>query len=195
MGARILVIDGHPEVGGRHYVNALAAAYEEGARAGHHEVRRIVPAELSFPLLRANADFLQGTAPQAIQACQNDIEWATHLVVVYPLWLGCMPALLKGFFEQTLRPGFAFSAGSARGLPKKRLKGRTARIVVTMGMPAPVYRWFFGAHSVKSLERNILHLCGIAPTRVSFVGAVETMSDDQRSKWLARMRRLGRAAA
>jgi hypothetical protein len=25
-----------------------------------------------------------------------------------------------------------------------------------MGMPAAVYRWFYRAHSLKSLERNIL---------------------------------------
>jgi putative NADPH-quinone reductase len=195
MTAKILIIDGHPETDRQHYVHALAAAYQEGARAGHHEIRRIVVGDLNFPLLRSNADFLQGTPPEDIKTCQAHIKWANHLVVVYPLWLGCMPALLKAFFEQTLRPGFAFAQGAARGFPEKRLKGRTARIVVTMGMPSPVYRWFFRAHSVKSLERNIFHFCGISPTRVSLVGAVEAMSDDQRSKWMASMRRLGRAAA
>ena len=38
-----------------------------------------------------------------------------HLVIVFPLWLGDMPAVLKGFFEQVLRPGFAIGeAGQGR---------------------------------------------------------------------------------
>jgi putative NADPH-quinone reductase len=192
---RILIVDGHPDRGGKHYVDALSSAYNEGARAGEHPVRRINVADLDFPLLRANADFFSGTAPEIIQECQQHIEWSQHLVVVYPLWLGSMPALLKGFFEQALRPGFAFTPEPRRRFPRKRLAGRSARIVVTMGMPAPVYRWFFRAHSVKSLQRNVLHFCGIAPTHVELIGGVETMNDDERSHWLARMRHLGKAAA
>jgi putative NADPH-quinone reductase len=68
------------------------------------------------------------------------------------IWLGDMPAVLKGFSEQVLRPGFAISGSRAGHLPKELLAGRSARIVVTMGMPALFYR----AHSVKSLKRNIL---------------------------------------
>ena len=73
--------------------------------------------------------------------------------------------LLKAFLEQALRPGFAFDESSR--MPRKLLKGRSARIVVTMGMPAFVYRWYFGAHGLRSLERNILGFCGIRPIRAS----------------------------
>src|SRR3546814_10287671 len=78
-------------------------------------------------------------------------SWADHLVILYPLWLGDVPALLKGFLEQILRPGFAIDEGST-GMSAKLLTGRSARIIVTMGMPAPIYRLFFRAHSLKSLE-------------------------------------------
>lgn len=115
------------------------------------------------------------------------------------LLLGSMPAILKGFFEQVFRPGFAFGqAGSGAGEMsggcwKKRLKGRSARIVVTMGMPASVYRWYFGAHGLKNLERNILKFVGIRPVRVSLIGMVE-QSDSIRRAWLERMQRLGTQA-
>ena len=56
---------------------------------------------------------------------------------------------------------------------KRLLTGKTARIVVTMGMPAFVYRWYFGGHSLKSLERNILRFVGIRPVRESLIGMVE----------------------
>ena len=61
-------------------------------------------------------------------------------------------------------PGFAF-AYRPSGFPQKNLGGRSARIVVTMGMPAFVYRWYFRAHAVKNLKRNILGFVGYAPVR------------------------------
>jgi putative NADPH-quinone reductase len=104
-----------------------------------------------------------------------------------------MPALLKAFLEQVLRPGFAFEYQS-RGMPKKLLKGTSARVVVTMGMPASVYRWVYFAHSLRSLKRNILAFCGIAPIRSTLIGNVEGMSDRQRMEWLDEVRGLGMLA-
>lgn len=53
---RILLIEGHPEAGARHLNHALADAYADGAEAGGHTVRRVVVAELDFPLLRSAQD-------------------------------------------------------------------------------------------------------------------------------------------
>ena len=75
----------------------------------------------------------------------------------------------------------------------KRLKGKSARIVVTMGMPAPIYRWFFRAHAIKGLERNILRFCGIRPIRTSLIGNVEARDGAARAQWLQKMLDLGRA--
>ena len=83
------------------------------------------------------------------------------MVFFFPLGLGDMPALLKGFLEQVTRPGFAFSREGKNPLANKGLTGRSARVVVTMGMPVTIYRWYFRAHSIKSLERNILGFVGI----------------------------------
>jgi len=192
MAKRILLIQGHPEPGSRHFGHALAAAYAEGARAAGHELREIAVAEIDFPLLRSKAEWEHGALPPALLPAQQAIGWAEHLVLFFPLWLGGMPALLKGFLEQVARPGFALGAAGAAGLPKKLLAGRSARIVVTMGMPALVYRWLYRAHSVKALERNILGFVGIAPVRESLVGLVEGPAP-QRERWLARMKRSGAA--
>ncbi|MBN8892340.1 MAG: dehydrogenase [Rhodospirillales bacterium 70-18] len=190
MGMRILVIQGHPDPAGGHFCHALAHAYAEGASAAGHEVRRLSVAGLALPVLRSEAEW-QGPAPPDVAASQRDIVWAEHLVFVYPLWLGGMPALLKAFLEQVARPGFAFDAGPNRSPWQKKLAGRSARIVVTMGMPALVYRWYFGAHSLKSLERNILGFIGIEPIRESLVGMVGAADPARRTVWLAKLRRLG----
>jgi putative NADPH-quinone reductase len=120
-----------------------------------------------------------------------DIRDADHLVIFYPLWMGTMPALLKAFLEQVFRPGFAYSEKAEGKGWNRLLKGKSARIVVTMGMPALIYRWYFGAHSLRSLERNILGMCGIGPIRESLIGMVEG-GNARREKWLDRMYALGR---
>jgi len=189
--ARILLLDGHPDADRARFVHALADAYATAAAEAGHDVRRVELATLDVPLLRRAADWEEGTPPPAIADAQRAIAWAEHLVILYPLWLGDMPALLKGFLEQTLRPGFAIARG-ARTLNPGLLRGRTARVVVTMGMPGFVYRWYFRAHGLKLLERNILKFCGIGPVRSSVVGNV--MSESSRMRALRRMAALGARA-
>jgi len=192
--SRIVLIQGHPEAGGARFCHALAAAYAEGARAGVHEVRLVDVAALSFPLLRSQREWSAGQVPPDIVRAQAEVKWAQHLVFVYPMWLGEMPALLKGFLEQVLRPGFGTSAVEGGMKWEKLLRGKSARIVVTMGMPALAYRWWFGAHSLRSLKRNILGFCGIAPLRDTLIGNVEGCGAATRERWLERMRALGREA-
>lgn len=195
MTQRIVIIQGHPDPSGGHYDHALAAAYREGAEEAGHTVEEIAVARLDFPLLRTKVDFDGGEPPPAIRKAQETIRTADHLLILYPLWLGGMPALLQAFFEQVLRPGFAFQRPE-RGLAyRKLLKGKSARVVVTMGMPGWAYRWLFGAHSLKSLERNILGFVGIGPIRSSLIGSIEAGDDTNRRRWLRRMRAYGRAAS
>jgi putative NADPH-quinone reductase len=192
MGKRILIILGHPDSREERFCRALEDAYAEGAWKGGHELQRIHLAELEFPLLRSREEWDKGAPGKELRQAQEMISWAQHLVIIYPLWLGSMPALLKGFLEQVLRPGFAFSTGSSGKTWKKALEGRSARVVVTMGMPAAVYRWYFRAHSLKSLQRNILGFVGIAPVHETLIGGVET-SVASRRKGLRELRELGRA--
>ena len=72
--------------------------------------------------------------------------------------------------------------------------GKSARLIVTMGMPALWYRWFFLAHGIKGLERNILNFCGVRPVRESYIGLVEAENGTARARWLDRVAALGRRA-
>jgi putative NADPH-quinone reductase len=184
----ILLIDGHPDPDPGRFVHALADAYAAGTQAGGHAVRRLDLATMEIPILRSRSEWT-AAPPPAIAAAQDDIRWAQHLVIFYPLWLGDVPALLKAFLEQVARPGFALAEGT---MPKPLLGGRSARLVVTMGMPAFFYRFYFGAHSVKSFERNILKLVGIKPVASSLVGNVEGAAD-ARVQWLETMGEHGAA--
>lgn len=151
---RITIVDGHPDPARKHLNHALADRYAAAAQAAGHDVRRVNVAELDFPLLRIPSDFYKQPAPQTLKGAQDDIRWADHLLFFYPLWDSDMPAVLKAFIEQAFRPGFALESGTGpMGLPKRLLTRKSARFVVTMGMPPLAYRTLFGAHASRRFGR------------------------------------------
>jgi putative NADPH-quinone reductase len=192
MPKKILLLQGHPDASQPHLCHALASCYQLGAEDAGHKLRHVNVAELDFPLLRSQKDFETGTVPASLKPVQDDLLWAEHLVIFFPLWAGDMPALLKGFFEQVMRP--SFSGEHTSFFDKKVLTGRSARVVVTMGMPALVYRWYFRAHSIKSLDRNMLGIVGIAPVHETLIGLTGNMKPVDADKWLKKLKRLGERA-
>lgn len=197
MPRRILIIVGHPDPEPKRLCRALAAGYAEGARSAGHDVRLIDIATLDFPLLRTMEEFGQRPMPSTLEDAAQAIRNAEHVVFIFPLWLGTMPALLKGFLEQVMRPGiaFAYPEPGKGGFAKTLLDGRSARVVVTMGMPAFFYRLWYLGHGIAGMRRNILNFVGISPVRETLFGQVEGASDDTRRKWIATMRALGTKAA
>jgi putative NADPH-quinone reductase len=194
MGRRILILDGHPDPAHERFVHALAGAYRTGGEAGGHSVLVTRLADMDFPLLRTKTEYERGEPVESVRTLQANFDWANHIVILYPLWLGGMPALLKGALEQLLRPGFGFSTRKLGRWPVKLQSGKSARIIVTMGMPAAIYRFWYGAHSLRALKRNVLNFVGLHRVRASVIGGVETMTDAQRQAWLGAVEKLGRAA-
>lgn len=193
--SRILLIQGHPDPAGGHLCHALAEAYRDAASAAGHQVEAVTPAMLDFPLLCNAHEWEEGEVPPALAPVQRAIAAAQHIVIFYPLWLGDMPARLKAFLEQVARPGFALSRQAGNPLHAGLLAGRSARVVVTMGMPALFYRWYFCAHSLKSLERNVLNFVGIAPVRKTLVGGAGKLDAAALAAWRRRMQVLGARGA
>lgn len=193
MSRKITIIQGHPDPDTSHYGYALAAAYADGARGAGHDVREIVVGPMEFPFLSRRDEFYgENVAPLPVVApAQADIFWADHIVIFFPLWYGGMPAKTKGFIEQVFvgSPADNFEAFT------HLLKGKSGRIVVTMGMPAQVFRWYFGAAGVRTLEQGILRLMGMGPIRESLIGQIDNLKPEQRERWLSAMRSLGSRAA
>jgi putative NADPH-quinone reductase len=193
MAKRIAIVQGHPDPGGHHLLNALADAYADGAVAAGLEVRRIEVASLDFPLLQTQVEFEAGRIPASLEQAQDDMRWAEHWVFLFPLWHGTLPALLKGFVEQIFRPGFALEY-QKDAFPRRLLAGRSARIVVTMGMPTWIYRWYFGAFGVRGFAKSVLSFAGIRPVRTTLYGGLASADAQQQAGWLEEMRRYGSRA-
>ena len=193
MSKRMLVILGHAD--GDSYCAALAQTYAAAARAAGNEVRLLRLGELDFdPVLRHGYRVIQPLEPD-LQAAQQAISWAEHLVWVYPIWWGALPALLKGFIDRVFLPGFAFKYRKKSPLPEKLLTGKTARIMITMDAPGWYYRWFNRAPGLRLLKFATLEFCGIKPVRYSLFGMVRHAPEKRLQKYIEEARRIGQKEA
>lgn len=192
MGKNILVVLGHPNVNS--LCAGLAKAYVEGAMAAGHTPRELRLAEMSFdPNLRFGNKITQPLEPDLL-AAQEAIQWAQHLVFVYPNWWGLMPALMKGFLDRTLQSGFAFKFHKGGLSWDKLLKGRTAQLLVSMDTPPFIYRWIYGQPGHNAMKRTILGFCGVQVLRTDEFGPVHGANETKLNAFLDRAKRLGREA-
>jgi NAD(P)H dehydrogenase (quinone) len=189
MTKRVLVILGQPDR--KSYGGALAAAYADGARASGAQVREIHLGELRFNPVPLPGQIKPGDLEPELLQAQEAIRWAEHLVFVYPIWWGTIPALLKGFIERVFTPGFAVNYHDNSPRWDKLLAGRSARLIVTLNTPSFIYRWVFGRPGHVTMKRTILQFCGVRPVRITEVGPIKGSSDAKRARWLEQVRELG----
>lgn len=187
---KIVIINGHPNK--ESFNSALVHAYEEGALAQQTEIRVIPIGELQFdPNLQYGYQQRMELEPDLIQAWDS-ILWADHLVWVHPVWWGGLPAVTKGFVDRLFLPGMAYKYRPNSVWWDKLLSGKTAHIITTLDQPGWYYRLFFGRPSVNQLKKSILEFCGIKPVKVTYVGVIRNSTDAQRTKWLDKIKSLGR---
>jgi putative NADPH-quinone reductase len=188
--ARIAIVVGHARQ--ETYCEALGEAYKRGAQAAGHDAKLFVTSRMYFdPIMREGYVRVQELEPDLAEA-HDAIPAADHLVLIFPLYLGTLPAIFKGFLERILQPDIMEPAKTGKFV--KVLKGKSARIIMTMGMPGFVYRWWFGAHALKMLKRNILGFMGVSPIRSTIFGSIEGVSANKRRQWLVAVEDLGRKA-
>ena len=189
MPKKILVILGQPQR--QSFGAALALAYAEGARNSGAEVKELYLGDLKFDpagaMIRSSPPELESDLVKA----QDAIKWAEHLVFVYPIWWGTIPALLKGFIERVFLPGFAVNFRDNSPLWDRLLTGRSARLIVTLNTPSWIYRWVYGRPGHNTMKKTILEFCGVKPVRITEVGPVKNSTDARRQKWIAQVRALG----
>ncbi|EGF89992.1 flavodoxin-like fold family protein [Asticcacaulis biprosthecium C19] len=193
MTERILIINGNPARNRRSFSEVLACAYNEGALSSGHEVRMVKLADLDFdPILHEGYHAVQVVEPDLADV-QASIQWASHIVFVYPMWQFNVPALVKGFCERAFTPGFAYRTDAKNPLDAPLLKGRSVRLIQTMGMPGAVYWLAFRAHGGKAFK-NLFGFCGFKPVRLSTLGLVEE-GPETRQNHIAGVENLGRKGA
>jgi NAD(P)H dehydrogenase (quinone) len=187
---RVLVIAAHAS--DLTFGSALAQAYFEAAGQAGHEVRLLALDRLAFdPVLHQGYRVVQELEPDLREA-QASIRWAQHLVFVFPVWWGGIPALLKGFLDRVMLPGFAFKYQKGNAFPAKLLGGRSAHLLVTMDAPPWYYRLVYRAPAIRQMKTTTLEFCGITPVTTLSCGPMLDSTPQQRTAWLGQARALVR---
>ena len=190
---KIMIVVGHPQT--NTFCEALGNAYKEAAAAAGHQAQLFPLATLTFdPILRNGYRMVQPLEPD-LQKAYEALAACDHLVLIFPLWCGDMPALLKGFIERILQPDLIARADTENAMNWSIFSNKTARIVMTMGMPVSIYRWWYRGHALKLLTRNILNFIGIKPVTHTLFGMLGTSKPETRNRWVDQIRDLGRLAS
>jgi len=170
---------------------ALADSYEKAARSAGHNIRRQNISDMQFdPILHAGYKAIQELEPD-LKAFQENVRWAEHIVIVYPIWWSSMPALLKGLFDRAWLPHFAFIFADHGLTWQKSLKGRTARIITSANSASWMLRFMYGPPTV-TLELCLLRFAGIRAHSTVF-GPSERASERTKAKWFRKVERLARS--
>jgi NAD(P)H dehydrogenase (quinone) len=185
MPKKITVVLGHPDSSS--FCGALATAYCAAARAAGHSIQYFSLGDMSFdPTLHHGYHQRQNHEPD-LEQLKQAITDSEHLVFVYPIWWGSMPAILKGMFDRLFLPGFAFKYRKNSPLWDRLLSGRSAHCIVTMDTPPWYYRLVYKMPGHNQMKRTILEFCGIKPVKITSFGPIRNASADQRNKWIKKI--------
>ena len=192
MKKKILVFLGHPDKNS--FCGSLAKAYVDGTKNDKVEVRELQLGELKFdPVLWQGYKKIQELELD-LKRTQELIKWSNHIVFIYPNWWGTMPALMKGFFDRALLPGFAFKYRENSLFWDKLLSGRTAHLIVTMDTPPWYYRLIYKRPGHNEMKKVILGFCGIRVTKITNIGPIKIANQKKIAKWLAMAKYFGSKA-
>ena len=190
---KILIIQGNPDK--TSFCDALAESYKEGAIRANADVKEIHVREIEFDPCLLVGYKKEVELEQGLVDSQHLIKWADHLVFVYPTWWGTMPALLKGFIDRVFLPGFGFQYRKGSVWWDKLLKGKSARLIVTMDTPPWYFRLFYGRPGHNAMKKSTLEFCGVKPVKISSIGPVKHSKKSKRISWLTQVQKLGEKIA
>ncbi|MEM6803909.1 MAG: NAD(P)H-dependent oxidoreductase [Bacteroidota bacterium] len=187
---KVLIINGHPDP--ESFNHALVEAYTKGAKSTTAAVDLIHIKDLEFdPNLKYGYRKRTELEPDLL-ASIDKIKQAEHICWIFPMWWFSYPAIMKGFIDRTFLPGITFETVEGKAFPKRLLKGKTARIIITADTPRWYDRLFMGSPALNQFKKGTLEFCGIKPVKVSYISTIKSSSPSFRQKWLKKVEQLGK---
>jgi len=113
------------------------------------------------------------------------IKNAEHLIFIFPIWWGDVPAILKGFFDKVLLKIHTYDFKGK--WPQGKLKGRSATVISTMNSPKIFYNLVGKAPIKHTVINGTLKLCGIKPVKWIEFSQVVSTSKIKRERMLDRV--------
>ena len=148
--------------------------------------------EIEFdPVLRYGYKKRQELEPGLVEI-RDSIIWSDHIVLVYPIWWGSIPAILKGMFDRVFLPGFAFKYRKDSQFWDRLLKGRSAHAITTMDTPPWYFKLVYCSPAHHQMRKTILEFSGIKPVKITSFGPIRYSTESKRAKWLSKVNQWAR---
>ncbi|HEY3360620.1 MAG TPA: NAD(P)H-dependent oxidoreductase [Methanosarcina sp.] len=207
---KVLYVYAHPEpksFNGALKDTALAALKEKG-----HEVKLSDLYAMNFNPVLSAGDFterkkLDVFKPffEAIQASKTGafafdikdemekVKWADLLIFQFPIFFTFMPAIMKGWIDRVLAPGFGFNPVTNSAYDTGLFKGKSAMLVTTTGAPKEMYSEG-GAHGdlnkhLESITHCIFEYMGMEVLPSHIIYEASNMSKERGTKELEMYRK------
>lgn len=189
---KTLIVFNHPYGGS--YCASIMAAVENGLDKSSQPYKTINLDQEEFDPVMRSKDLIAfagagRTGEEALAVVDEMVirykgmlEWAEHLVMIFPIWWMTMPAMTKGFIDKVIFPAIAYTMEDGR--LKSRLPLERVTIITTMNTPAEAYRDMFNNALEGSLINGTFKKIGIEDVRWISLNEVRQASDELRKSWL-----------
>ncbi|WP_028456223.1 NAD(P)H-dependent oxidoreductase [Chitinilyticum litopenaei] len=183
-----LILNGNPKPDS--LAGALCDSYQAALAPARTATRLNLHDMVFDPDLRQGYDAVQPLEP-ALQDWQQQLLRADQLLIVAPVWWGGIPARLKGLFDRSFLPGFAFRYQAGNPWPEPLLRGRRASLILTMDAPAELLAEQ-AAPVLAQLGQCTLAFSGLVLDEPLLLGSVQASTPGQRADWLGQAGQLAR---
>lgn len=193
---KALVVYCHPNP--KSYTHAVLEAVEAGLRSGGATVARVdLHAEGFDPTLIVNEEHRRRDLDkvEATRRYRELLAGCDLLVLVYPVWWGGFPAMLKGFIDRVLVSGLAYSfQGRPKDavFPQGLMRDKDAHLFYTLDSPWLV-AWL--DPGFWSSYFTVLKYCGFRTVQRHYLARLKLTTPAQRAAWLRDVERRARRAA
>jgi NAD(P)H dehydrogenase (quinone) len=177
-----LIILAHPNA--ESFSSSLVKALHSHLVSEGNEVKTRNLYEIGFnPVLSADdfSAFADKKTPKDIAVEQEYVKWADHIIFVFPVWWGGMPAILKGYVDRVFSEGFAYEyVGDGANVLLPPLKGST---ICATGFFSDVYKKVHDA--MKVVYGDVFFgFTGITPYKHLFYGGVPYVSNEIKQAYI-----------
>lgn len=184
---KTLIIYAHPETEGHntYILERVKENLEE--RKENFEVVDLYKINYD-PILKENEHYTAGEEHKKIseqnKKFQEKIKNTDKIITIFPVWWGSYPAILRGFFDRVLTPGFAFRYSRKKlikSVPYKLLKGKKAVVFMTSGGPKIGYLMLGNSPKI-SIKYFTLWFSGITSKIVHFYNCINLQGEEGNKK-------------
>lgn len=194
---KTLIIFNHPYGGS--FCGAIMAAVEDGLKvSGQHFMTINLDQDDFDPVMRTK-DLLAFSGAgrigepalkgvdDLVMEYKSKMEWAEHMVMIFPIWWMTMPAMTKGFIDKVIFPAIAYNMDKGRLVSRLQLKKVT--VITTMNTPADIYEKTFHNAIEGCLVNGTFRQIGIEDVEWISLNEVKQATQEQRTAWLEDIRK------